>query len=407
MPPAEDIEILSFLVDWYDPLPQLKRRFLLKFYVQSHSVEMFDVKNKKLFLRKCAAPPHISKKDFFLGNKMTVYHRELELVECADGTTREKMTNASQRAFLLFTPECSSHWGRMLDFAQNAGSLSITDMRMIMLDDAHVSQWLMMTGKAGGGVGRSGRDALRSHLQSNPVLAVGLYGMDAVVKVEEVTTQLKSRFGVNDVECACMTVAVPQMSTLMTGGDASSSCDDPSGVISRAFETFFYNSSTSPSTSCYRRLPSTATYDSCTLCIIKPHSIKEGDAGKIIDVITSSGYDISAVESMRFDHAQASELLEVYRGVVPEFADQVEQLCSGMCLCLEVRAEDAVTTFRQTAGPWDVDMAKALRPQSIRGAYGKDRVFSAVHCTDLVEDGVKECEYVFNIVPSMLASGSR
>jgi hypothetical protein len=40
-----------------------------------------------------------------------------------------------------------------------------------------------------------------------------------------------------------------------------------------------------------------------------------------------------------------------------------------MSIALEVRAEDAVMVFRETAGPWDVGMAKELRPQSIRGMY--------------------------------------
>jgi len=41
--------------------------------------------------------------------------------------------------------------------------------------------------------------------------------------------------------------------------------------------------------------------------------------------------------------------------------DHVIELCSGMCIALELRAEAAVATFRQTAGPWDVEMAKELR----------------------------------------------
>ena len=56
-----------------------------------------------------------------------------------------------------------------------------------------------------------------------------------------------------------------------------------------------------------------------------------------------------------------------------------------------MRAENAVTTFRSfTAGPWEVGMAKELAPQSIRGRYGLDNVLSAIHCTDLEEDGISE-----------------
>ena len=50
------------------------------------------------------------------------------------------------------------------------------------------------------------------------------------------------------------------------------------------------------------------------------------------------------------------------------------------------------------AGPWDIDMAKELRPESIRAKFGFDKVRSAVHCTDLPADGVTECEYCFNLL---------
>jgi nucleoside-diphosphate kinase len=69
-----------------------------------------------------------------------------------------------------------------------------------------------------------------------------------------------------------------------------------------------------------------------------------------------------------------------------------------MSVALEIRAENAVQTFRHTAGPWDVDMAKELYPASIRARYGKDRVLSAVHCTDLPQDAALECEYCFKLL---------
>lgn len=54
--------------------------------------------------------------------------------------------------------------------------------------------------------------------------------------------------------------------------------------------------------------------------------------------------------------------------------------------------------FRETAGPWDVDMAKELRPNSIRGIFGENSVRTGVHCTDLPEDGPSECRYFFELM---------
>ena len=123
-----------------------------------------------------------------------------------------------------------------------------------------------------------------------------------------------------------------------------------------------------------------------------------------MDHILQQSYEISAVSSLYFDRTAAEEFLEVYNGVVPEYQDHVVELCSGMCVALELRAQDAVPTFRQTAGPWDVEMAKELRPDSLRGRYGIDRVRNAVHCTDLESDALAECEYCFKILEGYKAS---
>jgi len=47
-------------------------------------------------------------------------------------------------------------------------------------------------------------------------------------------------------------------------------------------------------------------------------------------------------------------------------------------------------------GPHDPEIAKHLKPDSLRAKFGQDKVKNGVHCTDLSEDGVLECEYFFN-----------
>ena len=37
-------------------------------------------------------------------------------------------------------------------------------------------------------------------------------------------------------------------------------------------------------------------------------------------------------------------------------------------------------------GPHEVEIAKHIRPQTLRAKFGKDKVKNAVHCTDLPED---------------------
>jgi len=45
----------------------------------------------------------------------------------------------------------------------------------------------------------------------------------------------------------------------------------------------------------------------------------------------------------------------------------------------------------------DPEIAKNLRPNTLRARFGIDRCRNAVHCTDLPEDGTLETEYWFSI----------
>lgn len=90
------------------------------------------------------------------------------------------------------------------------------------------------------------------------------------------------------------------------------------------------------------------------------------------------------------------EFYDVYRGVLAEYVPVIEHLSNGPSIALEIRQENAVLSFREFVGPSDPEIAKHLRAQSLRAKYGIDKVKNVVHCTDLPEDGVLECEYFFN-----------
>lgn len=59
----------------------------------------------------------------------------------------------------------------------------------------------------------------------------------------------------------------------------------------------------------------------------------------------------------------------------------------GLSIVLEIRCENAVESLRALCGPHDPEIARMLRPKTIRARFGKDKVRNAVHCTDLPEDG--------------------
>lgn len=109
-----------------------------------------------------------------------------------------------------------------------------------------------------------------------------------------------------------------------------------------------------------------AYYTNCTTCVIKPHAVANGDAGKIIDIILEEGFEISSMQMFTLDTPTAEEFFEVYKGVLPEFVAMIEHMTTGPCIALEVRQENVVKAFRDLCGPMDPEIAKNLRPNTLR-----------------------------------------
>ena len=74
--------------------------------------------------------------------------------------------------------------------------------------------------------------------------------------------------------------------------------------------------------------PTTEVLSHCSLCIIKPHAIREGNAGHIMRMIVDAGFEISALKMSSVSRIEAVELLEVYKGVVSHYNDMIDELTS-------------------------------------------------------------------------------
>lgn len=115
-------------------------------------------------------------------------------------------------------------------------------------------------------------------------------------------------------------------------------------------------------------------------------------------MILAEGFEISAMEMFYLTRPVIEEFYDVYKGVLPEYLPLIEHLSNGPTIALEIRQENAVEAFRKLAGPHDPEIAKHLRPNTIRAKFGHDRVKNAIHCTDMPEDGILEVKYFFEIL---------
>ncbi len=115
-------------------------------------------------------------------------------------------------------------------------------------------------------------------------------------------------------------------------------------------------------------------------------------------------FSISALFSVHLTAPLAEELLDIYRGVLPNYTLTIEQLCSAPLLAVLITGRDGtdvVSDFRDLTGPINPQLAKVVRPQSLRALFGNDAIKNAVHCTDLSCDGVMECKYIFETVANL------
>uniref|UniRef100_A0A8D2ZFB1 Nucleoside diphosphate kinase homolog 7 n=1 Tax=Scophthalmus maximus TaxID=52904 RepID=A0A8D2ZFB1_SCOMX len=350
----------AFLAEWYDPTASLLRRYQLFYYPGDASVEMFDVKNQRIFLRRTKYD-EIHQEDLFVGNRVNVFSRQLNLIEYGDQYTANKLGSKKERTLALIKPDVVTKIGDVLELIYSS-NLIVTKAKMTKLT-CNLVQFV----------------------SSGPVVAMELMGdeamsiwrrllgpTDSAVARREAPQSVRAQFGTDGVKNV---------------GHGS----DSFAAAARELEFFF------PSTIGHG--PSnTALYTDCTCCIIKPHVISEGLTGKILNSISAAGFEISALQMFNVDRANAEEFYEVYKGVVTEYPSMVTELCSGPCMVLEIQGADAPQTFREFCGPPDPEIARHLRPATLRALYGKDKVKNAVHCTDLPDDGVLEVQYFFKIL---------
>lgn len=146
----------------------------------------------------------------------------------------------------------------------------------------------------------------------------------------------------------------------------------------------------------------TASFEDSTCCIVKPHAIKDGLIGNIVDIIQTNGFAVTGMQTFNLKYEHAEEFFEIYKGVVQDYTGMVKQLSSGPSLVLELKyepsAKEAVPKLREIVGPSDPEVARSVRPNSLRAKFGRNNDENTVHCTDLPEDGKLEVEYFFKIL---------
>ncbi|XP_063306222.1 nucleoside diphosphate kinase 7 [Pelobates fuscus] len=368
-----------FTAEWYDPNAALQRRYQLIYYTKDGSVEMYDLKNHRVFLKRTKYE-ELHKEDLYVGNKINVFSRLLHLVDYGDQYTARKIGSKKEKTLAMIKPDAVMKMGSIIEAIFDTGFI-ITKAKMVQLSRKEAMDFYSEHQS------KSFFTDLINFMTSGPIIALEVIGDDAVsswrkllgptnscLARSESPGSIRARFGTDGTKNAAH------------GSDSIASA-------ARELEFFFPSSGG-------RGPKNTARFTDCTCCIIKPHAVSEGLTGKILNEILSAGFDISAMQMFTMEKANAEEFFEIYKGVVADYNEMVAELCSGPCVALEVCQTDAPQRFREFCGPADPEIARHLRPKTLRAKFGKTKMKNAVHCTDLPEDAALEVQYFFKILDS-------
>ena len=283
----------------------------------------YDLKNRRTFLKRCDYPA-VTVKDLFKGSIITVYSRQLTIVDYGDGFTAKAFEGSRGSICVQVAPAALPSMGRIID-AISSSDLTICELRLLP----------------------SG-------------LALKLTGSHTSEVWEALLPQINSSLGENSVSTIDDCFSAPLVKPVV--GDASTS----------------------------------------SLLLVRAHAVKSGALGRIIDQVLGSGFEVVNAQMTQLTRPNAGEFLEVYKGVVPECVDWIEELVSGKVVALQLRyskqPEATVLALRELCGAHDPEIASHLHSQSLRALYGQSKVKNAVHCTDLPEDGPLEVDYFFSIL---------
>ena len=128
-----------------------------------------------------------------------------------------------------------------------------------------------------------------------------------------------------------------------------------------------------------------------TLAIIKPDAVERHVAGRIIQRIEESEFQIRAMRLVRLSKAEAEGFYAVHRER-PFFGSLTAFMSSGPAIVMVLEADDAIAKWRALMGATDPAKADA---GTIRKEFAQSIERNATHGSDAAETAAYEVGYFF------------
>lgn len=198
--------------------------------------------------------------DFFIGAVITVYARQLKIVDYGDVATRKKFEVNRQRTFAMIKPDAYNQIGKIID-AINQNGFKISKLKMSKFTDKTSSEFYAEH------IDRPFFPNLQSFITSDVVVGMELVADNAI-------TRWRKTIGPTSTERAIS--EAPHSIRALFGTDNTKNAvhgSDSVGSMKRETAYFFEGDART------RPMKVTAIINNCTLCIIKPHIVTNGQAG--------------------------------------------------------------------------------------------------------------------------------
>jgi len=314
--------------------------------------QQFDMKTKRLFLKRIEYL-QLSAQDFFIGALVNINSRQMKILAFGNDYTREAYSSFMETTLAMIKPDGVKNMGAIIDAIYEDG-FKITRLKMVRLTQVEAEQFYAVH------EGKPFFNSLVAYMTSGKIVALELSANDAISKWRAL---------IGPTNCEEARIEAPNSIRARFGTDKTRNAvhGSDSKLNAKIESNFFFDGSVA--------FQDIAEYNNCTLGIIKPHAVSGGVAGEIIQRIQREGFEISAIQMFTVDQANACDFFEVYKNVVPEYQGMVEALILGPCIAMNIRApQNALESFRAVCGPSDPELARILRPTTLRALYGDNKV---------------------------------
>lgn len=322
---------LCFVCEYFDEMASITREFQLLYFYNDNSVEMTEIKTKKLFLRRIECPG-LSREQFYLGGSVMIFGRVARLIKFGDEVTRQLCEESAETTSIVLSIDCFSKLGSALAILVEECGFGVKQMNTVVIPDSATAA----------------KYSLPPAFANKPAVVVQAVRRQAIAKGLEYARRVPS----------CAVAATEEQSkqweSLLSAQSAALQDDANTAII-----------------------------------LIKPHALLRRLGGEIVQIIINEGLQVTAACQTTLSAAQADMLLQPYKGVLVDYNSTVQSV-AGNSWVVQYTSTDASSSalekIREVVGPFEPSVAKALYPKSIRARFGEDRVKNAVQVTDVPAD---------------------